>query len=190
MAYKIEYRPSFVIFWGSALGFGLFAGGLLTFALVAMMILVLLSHERAHLNQCIKRGVGVNGVTFTAMGGMVDADILYANDAVPILAAGVIDTGCYTFVFGGFLAALYLIRPAGFNFVMNPWLNFLTSITAFLVVMCVTNILPINYRSKVHGIISTDGWAAVRFAELRDELWNDGRCLAMMGRFLERNTKI
>ena len=144
MQYKIEYTPSFVIFWGSALSFGLFAGGLLTFALVSMMILVLISHERAHLNQCLKRGVKVNSVTFTAMGGMVDADILYANDAVPILAAGVVDTGCYAFIFGGTLAALYLIRPAGFNFAMNPWLNLLTSVTAFLVVMCITNVLP-NY---------------------------------------------
>ncbi|MDD3019876.1 MAG: hypothetical protein PHX61_02715 [Alphaproteobacteria bacterium] len=182
MTYKINYTISFVIFWGLALGFGLFAGGLLTFALVAMMILVLISHENAHLKQCLKRGVKVNSVTFTAMGGMVDADILYANDAVPILAAGVIDTGFYTFVFGGFLAALYLIRPHNFNFAMNPWLNLLTSTSASLVVMFITNILPITYHSKKDGIISTDGWGAVRYSELRDELWNDGRCLAGMDR--------
>ena len=182
MTYPIIYTPSFVIFWGLSLGAGLFIGGGLTFALVAMMILVLISHEHAHLNQCHELGVKVNSVTFTWLGGMVDCDIKYAHDAVPILAAGLIDTGCYTVSFIGVFAALNIIRPHGLNFAANPYLALLNGIVCFLVVMSVTNILPINYLHKKHGLISTDGWAALRFVELRDELWNDGRSLAMMKR--------
>lgn len=110
----------------------------------------------------------------------MDADIRYAKDAVPILSAGVKDTGAYAFVFGAFLAALYFIRPIGMNFAQNPYLNLLNSIVVLTVLMFITNILPIVYHSKTDGIVSTDGWGALRFATLRDELWNDGRSEAMM----------
>jgi hypothetical protein len=63
----------------------------------------------------------------------------------------------------------------GLNFAGNPYLALLNGIVSFLVVMSITNILPINYHHKKHGLISTDGWAALRFIELRDELWNDGK---------------
>lgn len=84
----------------------------------------------------------------------------------------------YTLSLGGFLAALYIVRPIGMDFAMNPLLNLLIGVVSFLIVMCITNVLPINYHHKKHGIISTDGWAAIRFRELRDELWNDGRAIA------------
>jgi hypothetical protein len=80
----------------------------------------------------------------------------------------------------GILVALYAIRPLGVNFAQNPYLALLNGIVCFLVVMSITNILPINYNHKKHGLISTDGWAALRFIELREELWNDGRAEAMM----------
>jgi hypothetical protein len=38
----VDYEPSFVLFWGLALGGGLFAGGLLMLALTFMMILCLI----------------------------------------------------------------------------------------------------------------------------------------------------
>jgi hypothetical protein len=106
---------------------------------------------------------------------MVDCDIKNAHEAVPILAAGLIDTGCYTVSFMGVFLALNIIRPVGLNFAGNPYLALLNGIVSFLVVMSITNILPINYHHKKYGLISTDGWAALRFIELRDELWNDGK---------------
>ena len=175
MTYPIIYENSFVVFWGIFLGVGLFAGGLLTFALVAMMMLVLISHEHAHVKQCIKRHVPIRSVKFNWLGGMVDADIRYANDAVPILSAGVYDTGCYTLVFGAIIWYLDTFRVTGLDYANNPYLSLLNGIACFLIVMSITNVLPINYHHKKHGLISTDGWAALRFRELRDELWNDGK---------------
>lgn len=180
LSYPIIYTPSFVLFWGLSLSAGIFAGGFLTLSLLLMMMLVLISHEHAHLKQCHNLNVKINNVRFTWLGGMVDADIKDADSAVKVLSAGVIDTGCYMVSFVGLLAGIYLIKPLGLNFANNPYLNLITSIILFLIIMCMTNILPISYNHKVHGIISTDGWAALRFIELRDELLNDGRCLAMM----------
>ena len=178
--YPIIYDASFLLFWGISLALGLYAGGLLTFALVAMMMLVLISHEHAHLKQCVKLNVKVNSVRFTWLGGMVDADIRDADYAVRILSAGVIDTGCYSVSFAGLFIALYYFNPPTLNFANIHFLGLLNGINMFLIVMCITNILPISYTHKKHGIISTDGWATLRFIELRDELWNDGRAEAMM----------
>jgi len=178
--YPIVYKPSFTVFWGLSLGSCFLIGDQLTLAFVAFAMLVLITHEHAHIRECQRLLVPINSVTFSWLGGAVDADIRYAKDAVPILSAGVKDTGAYAFVFGAFLAALYFIRPIGMNFAQNPYLNLLNSIVVLTVLMFITNILPIVYHSKTDGIISTDGWGALRFAILRDELWNDGRSEAMM----------
>jgi hypothetical protein len=166
MKYPINYTRSFILLWGIALSVGLFIGGLLTFALVAMMILVLISHEHAHLKQCERHNVNVNSVMFTWLGGAIDLDIKGAKDGIPVLFAGVVDTGAYTFAFGVIWAIIYLSRPLGLNFANNPWLNLLNSISLFCVVMFISNILPIEYNSNKHGIITTDGWATYKLLKM------------------------
>jgi hypothetical protein len=160
--YPITYTRSFILLWGPALGIGLFIGGALTFALVCMMILVLISHEHAHLKQCERHNVNVKSVTFTWLGGMIDLDIKGAADGIPVLFAGVVDTGMYTISAVTLWAIPNLTRPIGLNFANNPYLNLLNSITLFCVVMFISNILPISYNSEKHGIITTDGWATYK----------------------------
>ena len=175
--YPIIYEKSFLIFWGTMLALSLYGGGLLMFAFTATAILVLIHHEHAHLKQCMKRNVKVNSVIFTWYGGGVNADIVYAHDAVPILLAGVTNTGYYAVAFIAMLGSYHYIGRTfgmGINFANNPYIAFLNSLTLFTVIMVFTNVLPISIKSKEHGIISTDGWGAIRFIELRDELWNDG----------------
>jgi len=93
---------------------------------------------------------------------MIDADITDARIAVPVLSAGVIDTGIYTFSFVGIWAIPHLTHPIGLNFANNPYLNLLNSIALFCIVMFISNILPISYNSKRYGVISTDGWATYK----------------------------
>jgi len=184
--YKIIYEPSFVIFWGLALSAGLFVGGLLTIAAVAMAMLILITHEHAHIEECNRVNIGINSVRFTWLGGMVDfrdADAWYAGDIVSLLLAGVKDTGAYSISFIFVLVILnYLGRNVvlGFNFANNPYINFVNSVVLFSGVLFIGHFLPITYKTKSGGLISPDGWAALRFMELRDELWNDGKSLAMM----------
>ena len=166
MNYPINYTRSFVLLWGLSLSVGLFIGGLLTFALVSMMILVLISHEHAHLKQCELHNVKVNSVAFTWLGGAIDLDIKGAKDGIPVLFAGVVDTGMYTLSAVVVWAALNFTRPLGLNFANNPYLNLLNSITLFCVVMFISNILPISYNSEKHGIITTDGWATYKLLKL------------------------
>jgi len=166
MIYPITYKPSFVLLWGLSLSVGLFIGGLLTFALVSMMILVLISHEHAHLKQCELHNVKVNSVAFTWLGGAIDLDIKGAKDGIPVLFAGVIDTGMFTMVAIVLWAIPYRSLLTGINFANNPYLNLLNSITLFCVVMFISNILPISYNSEKHGIITTDGWATYKLSKM------------------------
>jgi hypothetical protein len=155
----IDYKSSFVLFWGLALGGGLFAGGLLMLALTCMMILCLITHEHAHAVECINRGVQVKRIWFTWLGGAIDADLKEDCDAIPILLAGVKDTACYTFAFGGVFAVLLnLYTPAmPFQFIAMA-----KSMLLFAGVLTLTNVLPLTFHSKEHGEISTDGWAAFK----------------------------
>ena len=182
--YPIIYEPSFVIFWGGVMAFSLYSGGLLSFATIAIMMLVLIHHEHAHVKQCLQRGAQVRSVRFTWMGGLVDAEIMYANDAVPILTAGVFNTGCYALAFIGLLAAVTYIgrNIISMDFAYNPYLQFLNSIMLFTTIMFFSNILPITINSKKYGLISTDGWAAIKYIELRDELWNEGKYESLVSR--------
>ena len=168
--YKVTYRTSFVLFWGSALAFALFAGGLLLFALISLMILFLHTHEYAHVRACKKCGVEIREVYFSAFGGGVDVEnIQYASDVVRIYLAGLQDTAMFCGIFIVPLIALYLVKPVGFNFALNPWLNFANSIALFMLVFTVSNILPISKHTKKDGLITTDGWAAILYMEIRDE---------------------
>jgi hypothetical protein len=181
--YKITYTLSFILFWGNALAISLYAGGILSFSMVCMMIGVLISHEHAHIKKCQDLNVGIRSVKFTWLGGQVDfrdCDTQYADDYLQIISAGIIDTGYYTFSVLGFIAVLPYIVPPGFNFAMNQPINLLYGIATFLTIMFISNILPIEYRHPEHGIITTDGWAAVRMLELRNEMMNDGRAQAIM----------
>jgi hypothetical protein len=180
--YPIVYEPSFVILWGLAFAIGLYIGGLLTFAFTAFMILVLIHHEHAHLVELKKRYININYVKFNWLGGIINADIQYANDAVPIHLAGVINTGAYMvlsiiiFAGGMFMGRFYW---SGFNFANNPYLNFLNSAMLFTGILFVSNIIPGSIYIKEYGTIMTDGGAAFKYAELRDELWNDGKSIAL-----------
>ena len=172
--YPIIYDGSFIVFWGMSLALGLFVGGLLTFALVAAMILILINHEHAHVKQCIRHYIPIRSLRFTWIGGFLDSDIRYASDVVRVCSAGVINTGMYAFSLVGIVAVIMYFRPVGLNFANNQYLNFLNGITLFAVVLLISNLLPIVYHSKTDGMITTDGWASIWYAELRDEMWNDG----------------
>jgi hypothetical protein len=179
--YAIVYKPSFILMWGSALALGFYFGGWLMLAYTAVAILMLVHHEYSHIRECEKRGVKINNVTFNWLGGMVDADIFLANDIVPILEAGVKNTGYYALGFGSvlfttlFISNSYVVMPlAGIHYI-----RFLESIVLFSIIMLVCNVLPISIRSKKYGFVSTDGWAALRYRELRDELWNEGAHIAL-----------
>jgi hypothetical protein len=159
------------------LAYSVYVGGLPMVVFTIVAILMLIHHEYAHIRECERRGVKVNNVRFTWLGGLVNAEIYYANDAVPILAAGVINTGCYTFAFTSLLLIInYMGRNVwlGFNFANNPYLQLLNSIVLFSFIMLITNILPVSINSKKYGLILTDGWGAYKFRELRDEMWNNG----------------
>lgn len=180
--YPIIYAHSFLIMWGLALGIGLYAGGLLSFALVAFMILVLIHHEHAHLKEIRKRGIKVNYVKFNWLGGIINSDINYPSDAVPIHLAGLVNTGIYTFISMISLIVIIILGRdylTGFNFANNPYLNFLNSSLLFTSILFFSNIIPGSIKINGIGTIMTDGWAAYLYCELRDELWNDGKCMAI-----------
>jgi hypothetical protein len=184
MTYKVNYTLSFVIFWGLALGFGLFIGGLLTLSVVLLMILFLHTHEYAHVRACQKYNVGIKDVYFSAFGGGVDVeDIKFLPDSIPIYMAGLIDTSVFC---GVFVIPLFIIinfNPFCINIApINPWLNLLKSISVFLIVMTISNIIPITFHSNKDGLIRTDGWAAWCNAELCREMWNDGKYISMTDR--------
>lgn len=167
--YPISYTAGFIIFWGLALGSSLFIGGLLTFAISAILLLMLTTHEHAHAVACIRNGVKIHAITFTALGGQVDCDIEKHSDntAFRVYSAGVLDTSCYAVSFVAVLAVFTFIgREAGINFA-DPYgtlqrLQFLNSIVLISVIFVITNILPITIKSEKHGEISTDGWAAFK----------------------------
>jgi len=176
--YPVIFDTSFIIFWVLVGATALYTKGQLLFATVALMLLVVLHHEYAHVKQCEKRGVPIKSIRFNWIGGLVEADIRYANDAIPIYAAGVVNTGCYALTFTCLLAVITYIGRSyavGINFANNPYLEFLTSIILFSTVMFFSNILPVSFKSKKYGVMMTDGLAAFTYRVLRDELWNEGK---------------
>ena len=170
-----RFTIPFLIFWGASFIVSWLIGGLLTFAYTLIVMLVLISHEYAHIAECQRLQVPVKSVTFTLLGGQVDADIQYAHEAVSVLSAGLKDSGMYAAFMAIVLFVLYTFRPIGVNFAQNPYLNLLNSVGFVLVLLLISNVLPISYKHKKHGMIYTDGWGAWKMRELRDEMWNDGK---------------
>lgn len=167
--YPITYTPGFVTFWGLALGSSLFIGGLLTFALSALLLLMLVTHEHAHIVACKKCGVRVESVTFTWLGGQVDCDVENHSDDTrfKVYTYGVLDTSCYAVAFVLLLVALtWFGTEAGWNFA-DPYgtlqrMQFARSMVLLAVIFAVTNVLPLSVMTEKHGEIGTDGWAAAR----------------------------
>ena len=163
------YTGSFVIFWGFMFSVGHLTGGLLSIALVAVMLLILVHHEHAHLVQCERCGLPVTAINFSWLGGSVVVDIKDREHAIKILGAGLLNSAGYA---GLSLFLLVGVRSAGYWLAWNfadptplgllYWMQFLNSIALVSVLVVVSNVLPIEYRHKKHGIITTDGWAIVR----------------------------
>jgi hypothetical protein len=179
--YPIIYEPSFVLFWGFCLAFAEFTGGIMMIALVALMLLVLVHHEHAHAKECLKRGVKIEAIKFFWLGGCVQMGPSHYNDAIPILTAGVFNTFFYAGIFSltWFVVMFCWQYLIVFNRANNPYISLLDSAILFSIAMAISNVLPLEYNSNKYGIISTDGWAAFKFRELRDELWNDGKTEAI-----------
>jgi hypothetical protein len=178
--YPIEYTLSFVLFWGFALAFEIYAGGLLGFAFTCMAIMIVVSHEHAHAEETLKHGAKVTGIMFTGFGGMVIAEIEYAGDAVKMLLAGIKDTGYYAFSFVSLFLVMTLSGGSlvnGYMFILYPYKDFVAAVAFFAVTLFIMNTIPMAYPTR-YGILATDGWAAWMYAELRDEMWNDGKMLA------------
>jgi hypothetical protein len=173
--YPINFDWTFILFWGFFLAVSLVWRGPLFFASIALMILILVSHEHAHLVECEKRGVPVEFVKFNMFGGLISnpPNPFHANDGIPILVAGVLDTACYAVAFGELLiiATMYGVG--------YPWDNLLWSAFLFSLVMAISNVFPGTYNSKKYGPIKTDGYAAFQMLELRSEMWNDGKEMAV-----------
>jgi hypothetical protein len=177
--YEIEYTTGFVLFWGVLLSVATIFGDLLYIAYVLMAMLILISHEHAHAEECIKNSVEIQGIEFTLWGGMVKADIEKDPvSAVPIIAAGIKDTAIYAIGLSAILILLtifgkYLV--GGHVFLIIPMRDFLWWAAQFAIITVIANIIPGTFHHKTLGVIRTDGWAAWHYLEMRDELWNDAK---------------
>jgi hypothetical protein len=185
MGHPVIYTNSFIVFWGLSLAISLAAGGLLSFAVVATILLMLIHHEHAHAKKCVEYNVPIHSITFEAWGAMVDARLPNTHEGIEIYKAGVVNSGCYAI---SFVALLVIVREFAYSNGWNIadslpngllyWMQFLNSISLAAVVLVVTNILPIWWYSKKHGLVTFDGCAVFLRREARDELWNDGRVIA------------
>jgi len=166
--YPTIYEPSFVFFWGMALAGGLLAGGSLLFALIALMILVLHSHEYAHAKKAISLNVAVQKVVFTWLGGAIICDSKSPQDTIKICNAGLIDTFLWWISFMALRMIVYQVGAiTGWNFADSSplgllyWMRMLNGIILFTAIAVISNMLPIEYNHKTHGLITTDGWANI-----------------------------
>lgn len=159
----IEYDASFIIFWGLLLGVALFLGGILYLAAMLAIMLLLVSHEHAHVLACDNLGIKVNSVKFSFLGGGADFDMWYAHDIVEVLQAGITDTMTYMIAFGELLIILEIMQmPIEFR-------QFIRTIFVGALILFITNEL---YPE------TGDGAQVRRFRELMSELPNDGRVIA------------
>jgi hypothetical protein len=163
MAYTVVYDKSFLLFWGVFLGAALFAGGLLFLAAMLVLMLLLLTHEYAHVRACEEIGCKVNSVTFSALGGATDCDVWHAHDAVSVLKAGINDTTCFMISFGEIYIIFDLLNGA------NQWLSLAKTLFIGAAILTITNYAVPNV---------CDGALAKKFEEVQDEVWNEGRWLA------------
>lgn len=181
--YEIEYTKGFVLFWGICFATMIYTSGIMGFALIALMLLTLIHHEHAHAAECIRLNLHINRIKFNWMGGFVNVDVTSARDSARVLAAGVINTGLYTLLFTIPTFLIYQMKPIGLNFAQNPYLKFLDTMSVCMILFFIMIILPIKFRHKTHGIITTDGYGILLMNKLAverdDELWNDGALLAL-----------
>jgi hypothetical protein len=197
--YPIFYHWSFVLFWGVALSLeGFVIGGILPFAYTLLCMLVVVSHEHAHAAKCIELGIPIHSIEFYWLGGGVITELDYASDIVDFLEAGVKDTAYYSIGFITLFIALLLFGRDlvnGYLFILYPFRDLVGSIAFFATALAIANCLPYSYKTNIilngvnHSIlVSTDGWAAWKYRELRDELWNDGKSEAMRLYITRANT--
>ena len=175
--YPITYEVSFFILWGIILIWQYSAVDLLGIALVGSALIILLSHERAHVNACIRRNLTINSLKFTWLGGFLDADVKKASDYVVVLKAGIFDTSKYMIGLSGIVLFIWflrdIVRPIGVNFAPTTGYNVFIALTQFTIILFIGNILPISFYSKKFGdIITTDGWAAWKYRNHGDALIN------------------
>ena len=182
--YPIIYHPSFCIFFGIILAVTVvYLRDLLYTAYALFFMLMLISHEHAHAVECIRHGVRIHSIEFSFWGGFVNAEIERdPGAAVDILKAGVRDTAMYGAGFVVLLGGMFLFGPIYSNgnvFLTFPLRDFLWWSGQAAILTFIGNIIPGTIHHKVHGAIRTDGWAAWKYRELRDELWNDGKVTAL-----------
>jgi len=181
--YPITYSLSFVLIWGLSFGVAVFYGKLMFVAYVALMMLVLICHEHAHAEECVRLGIEIKSIEFTAFGGMVKTGAVeYVDDAISIFKAGVANTGYYAVSFFFVFAMLQMYGRGmipGFNLANNAYIDFAFSSVIFTSVLFLCNILPVSYHSKEHGLVATDGYAIIIFRELHAEMMNEGKYQAL-----------
>ena len=173
--YPITYDWSFFILWGIILVWQYSAVDLLGVALVGSALIILISHERAHANACIRKNLPIKSLKFTWNGGFLDADIKKASDYVTVLMAGVRNTACYAIGLSGIAIFIWflrdVIRPIGVNFAPTTGYNVFIALTQFSLLLLLVNILPMSFYSKrLGGVVTTDGWAAWKYRNRGDEL--------------------
>lgn len=184
--YPIVYTRSFVLFWGIGLGAAVFCGGLLALATALIILLMLIHHEHAHTKTALKHNAKIESIVFGAFGGILSTTPKHAHEEIDIYAAGVINSAGYAITALLCLGCLRgLCYQNGWN-LADPsplgllyWFQFLNSISLAAVVLVISNVLPIWYHSKKHGLVTTDGFAVVLKWGDQKEWWNDGRAESM-----------
>lgn len=173
--YPVIYTSSFVWFWGLALAAVTIFGDLLYIAYVCTCMLILISHEHAHVRQCQKHGIRIAQVYFNCFGGCVDAEVeLHPKAAVAVYLAGVTDTAYYAIGFSVLLGVMTYFGAyfaQGWRFLVFPELDFLWWCSQFAIIAVIANICPGTYHHKTLGAIRTDGWSAFC-------LWKSQRAVA------------
>lgn len=176
--YPVSFTRGFLLVFGGLPIISYFVGGPNLLFITSFMVISLITHEYAHVRECLKLHIPINELKFTWFGGLVDADFKYAHEEIQVMMAGVIDTGYYLVLAVELLTLFWMLWRyyIPLNFVGNPYSQL---VNVMLITMaCV--IFPASYQHKKYGLITTDGWGAWLKRELRDELWNDGKVFAAM----------
>lgn len=181
--YPIHYHWSFFAFWIILVIYEFVMVDLLGVAAVLVLLLIVMTHEHAHAVECLRNGAEIVSIEVNALGLAVAADIKNPSDAVTFFAAGIKDTATYACSFS-FLFAFLLFAGRdlvnGYMFILYPLRNFVGNIALFAVILVITNILPIWwYIKRYNAWVVSDGMAILKYREIRDELWNDGKVLAV-----------
>lgn len=175
--YPVSITAGFVITFGGILICSYLVGGATLLFINSFLVVSLITHEYAHVLECVRLYIPIRELKFTWFGGLVDADFKYAHEEIPVMMAGVIDTCCYLVVSLELLVAFWIFwHYTPLNWAGNPFSQLFN--VMLVTVGCV--IFPASYNHKRYGLITTDGWGAWLKRELRDELWNDGKIMAQI----------